>query len=119
MDKKIRFGLIGIGAQGGAYAGFLTGKAGFPGMPAPECPPHCALGALCDTDPAKEAMCKEKYPEYPFYTDWKEMVASGNVDAVITTVPHYLHTEIAIYCLEHGMHVLVEKPAGVLSLIHI
>ena len=41
------------------------------------------------------------------------MVASGNVDAVITTVPHYLHTEIAIYCLEHGMNVLVEKPAGV------
>ncbi len=113
MEKKIRFGLIGIGAQGGAYAGFLTGKAGFPGMPAPECPPHCELGALCDIDPAKEAMCKEKYPEYPFFRDWKEMVASGTVDAVITTVPHYLHHEIAIYCLEHGMNVLVEKPAGV------
>lgn len=113
MDKKIRFGLIGIGAQGGAYAGFLSGKGGFPGMPVPECPPHCALGALCDTDPEKEKMCKEKYPEVPFYTDWKEMVASGNVDAVITTVPHYLHHEIAIYCLEHGMNVLVEKPAGV------
>lgn len=112
MDK-IRFGLIGIGAQGGAYAGFLTGKGGFAGMPAPECPPHCALGALCDIDPAKEAMCKEKYPDVPFYKDWKEMVASGNVDAVITTVPHYLHHEIAIYCLEHGMNVLVEKPAGV------
>lgn len=115
MDKKIRYGLIGIGAQGGAYAGFLTGTAGFPGMPAPECPPHCALGALCDIDPAKEAMCKEKYPEIPFYKDWKEMVASGDVDAVITTVPHYLHTEIAIYCLEHGMPVLGEKPAGVYS----
>lgn len=113
MDKKIRFGLIGIGAQGGAYAGFLTGRASFPGMPAPECPPHCALGALCDIDPEKEAMCKEKYPEYPFFKDWKEMVASGTVDAVITTVPHYLHTEIAIYCLEHGMPVLGEKPAGV------
>ena len=81
-------------------------------MPAPECPPHCALGALCDIDPEKEAMCKEKYPEVPFFKDWKEMVASGTVDAVITTVPHYLHTEIAIYCLEHGMNVLVEKPAG-------
>lgn len=112
MDK-IRYGIIGLGAQGGAYAGFLSGKGGFPGMPAPECPPHCALGALCDNDPAKEAMYKEKYPEYPFYSDWKEMVASGDVDAVITTVPHYLHTEIAIYCLEHGMNVLVEKPAGV------
>lgn len=111
--EKVRFGLIGIGAQGGAYAGFLTGKGGFPGMPAPECPPHCALGALCDIDPEKEKMCKENYPEVPFYKDWKEMVASGNVDAVITTVPHYLHHEIAIYCLEHGMNVLVEKPAGV------
>ncbi len=111
--EKVRFGLIGIGAQGGAYAGFLTGKGGFPGMPTPECPPHCALGALCDIDPEKEKMCKEKYPEIPFYTDWKEMVASGNVDAVVTTVPHYLHHEIAIYCLEHGMNVLVEKPAGV------
>lgn len=38
---------------------------------------------------------------------------SGTVDAVVTTVPHYLHTEIAIYCLERGMNVLVEKPAGV------
>ena len=113
MDKKIRFGLIGIGAQGGAYAGFLSGKGGFPGMPVPECPPHCALGALCDTDPEKEKMCREKYPEVPFYSDWKELVASGNVDAVVTTVPHYLHHEIAIYCLEHGMNVLVEKPAGV------
>ena len=111
--EKIRFGLIGVGTQGSAYAGFLTGKGGFAGMPAPECPPHCALGALCDIDPAKEAMCREKYPEIPFYTDWKELIASGKVDAVITTVPHYLHHEIAIYCLEHGMNVLVEKPAGV------
>ena len=113
MDKKIRFGLIGIGTQGGTYAGFLTGKAGIPGMAAPECPPHCALGALCDIDPAKEKMCREKYPEIPFYRDWKEMVDSDDVDAVITTVPHYLHHEIAIYCLEHGRNVLVEKPAGV------
>ena len=113
--KKVRYGLIGIGAQGGAYAGFLTGKGGFPGMPSPDCPPHCELGALCDIDPAKEEMCKEKYPEVPFFKDWKDMVNSGLVDAVITTVPHYLHTEIAIYCLEHGMNVLVEKPAGVYS----
>ena len=30
--EKVRFGLIGIGAQGGAYAGFLTGKGGMFGM---------------------------------------------------------------------------------------
>ncbi len=112
--KKVRYGLIGIGAQGGAYAAFLTGKAsGFPGMPAVECPENCTLGALCDIDPKKEEFCKTAYADYPFFTDWKDMVASGTVDAVITTVPHYLHTEMAIYCLEKGMPVLVEKPAGV------
>lgn len=111
--EKVRYGIIGVGNQGGAYAGFLTGTGSVPGMPAAPCPPHCALGALCDIDPQKEEMCKEKYPDVPFYKDWKDMVASGDVDAVITTVPHYLHTEIAIYCLEHGMNVLVEKPAGV------
>lgn len=112
--KKVRYGIVGVGAQGGIYAGFLTGRgASFPGMKAPECPPHCVLGALSDIDPEKEKMCREKYPEYPFYKDWKEMVNSGDVDAVITTVPHFLHSEIAIYCLEHGVNVLVEKPAGV------
>ena len=103
MENKIRFGLIGIGAQGGSYAGILTGKgSGFPGMPAPEIPPHCALGALCDIDPEKEKMCKEKYPEIPFYKDWKEMVASGNVDAVITTVPRTYDLSGWEYLITHA-----------------
>lgn len=104
MRKKIRFGIIGVGAQGTTYAGFLTSERG---------PAHGTLGALCDVDPAREAFCKETYPDVPFYKDWKDMVQSQDVDAVITTVPHYLHTEIAIYCMEHGRNVLVEKPAGV------
>ena len=37
------------------------------------------------------------------------------MDAIVTTVPHYLHTEMAIYAIEHGMPVLVEKPAGVFA----
>ncbi len=113
MDKKIRYGIIGVGVQGGTYAGFFTGaEPPFPGMPKPDLP-HCSLGALCDIDPEKEAMCREKYPDIPFFKDWKDLVNSGLVDAVITTVPHYLHPVIGIYCLEHGMNVLVEKPAGV------
>ncbi len=115
-NEKIRYGLIGIGAQGSAYARFLTnGPSPFPGVAVAPCPPHCALGALCDIDPKKEKMCRETYPDVPFFKDWKEMIASGTVDAVITTVPHYLHHEIAIYAMEHGMNVLCEKPAGVRS----
>lgn len=115
MSKKVRYGLIGIGAQGSMYAKILTGQPMMPGLPPMTAPEHCELGALCDVDPAKEKMCKENYADIPFFSDWKEMVASGKVDAVITTVPHYLHTEMAIYCIEHGMNVLVEKPAGVFA----
>jgi predicted dehydrogenase len=71
------------------------------------------IGAICDINPEIEKQYKEEYPELPFFSDWKELVDSRLVDAVVTTVPHYLHTEIAIYCLEHGVHVLVEKPASV------
>ena len=38
--KKIKLGIIGVGAQGGAYAGFISGKGGFPGMPAPRQPEY-------------------------------------------------------------------------------
>ena len=48
-EGKIRYGLIGIGAQGGSYARFLTNApAPFPGMVCAPCPDNCALGALCD-----------------------------------------------------------------------
>ena len=115
-EGKLRYGLIGIGAQGGSYARFLTNApAPFPGMVCAPCPDNCALGALCDIDPEKEKMCKEQYPDVPFFKDWKDMIASGTVDAIITTVPHYLHHEISIYAMEHGMNVLCEKPAGVRS----
>ena len=49
-------------------------------------------------------------PDVPFFKDWKDMIASGTVDAIITTVPHYLHHEISIYAMEHGMNVLCESP---------
>jgi predicted dehydrogenase len=76
-------------------------------------PETIELGALCDIDPAAKANCAEKFPEVPFFDNWQEMVASGQVDAVVTTVPHYMHPEMAIYALDNGIHVLVDKPAGV------
>ncbi len=101
--KKVRLGIIGIGAQGGAYAGFiLDGKV-----------KNMELGAISDIDPANKAMCLEKYPNIPFYENYIDMLESGDVDAVVTCVPHFLHPEIGIQSLKRNVHVLVEKPAGV------
>ncbi|HBP38862.1 MAG TPA: gfo/Idh/MocA family oxidoreductase, partial [Clostridiales bacterium] len=108
--NQVRFGIIGVGVQGSYYAGFLTGNSQIAAVKQPE---QALLGALCDIDPAKLAACREKYPDIPVFTDYRALIDSGLVDAVITTVPHYLHPEIAIYALGHGVHALVEKPAGV------
>ena len=105
MDK-IRYGIIGFGAQGSSYVNILTGTPAFPGFPAAAIPANCELGAICDIDEAKREAAAAKFPNIPIYADYKEMIASGNVDAVITTVPHYLHHEMAIYAMEHGMHVI-------------
>ena len=113
MDKRIRYGIIGFGTQGSNYSNILTGTASFPGFPAAPIPPHCTLGAICDIDPARRELAKQKFPDYPVFEDYRDMIASGHCDAVITTVPHYLHHEMAIYAMEHGMNVICEKPAGV------
>ncbi|WP_085993642.1 Gfo/Idh/MocA family protein [Oceanobacillus senegalensis] len=101
--SKVRLGIIGFGAQGGAYAGFISeGRV-----------KNMEIGAICDTDPEKKKEAEEKYPNVPFYNNYIDMLESGDVDAVVTTVPHYLHPEMGIEALKRDVHVLGEKPAGV------
>src|SRR5690606_25901054 len=102
-EKNVRLGIIGLGAQGGMYAGVIAdGKVA--GM---------SLGAIADTDPAKKELAAEKHPDVPFYDDYVAMLDSGDVDAIVTTVPHYLHPEMTITAIGKGIHALTEKPAGV------
>lgn len=100
---KLRFGIIGYGAQGSMYTSFIE-----QGMVK-----SMDLVAICDIDEAKQAKLNEAFPNKKIYSDYKEMITSGDVDAIITTVPHYLHPEMATFALDNGVHVLNEKPAGV------
>lgn len=101
MTKKVRLGIIGVGAQGSVYAKFIS-----EGMT-----PHLEIGAICDIDESKKELADTYH--VPFYTDYQKMIQDGVVDAIVTCVPHYLHAEMGIYALEHQTHALVEKPAGV------
>jgi predicted dehydrogenase len=44
------------------------------------------------------------------FKDWRNLVESEEVEAVIVTTPNHTHEEIAYCALEAGKHVLVEKP---------
>lgn len=44
------------------------------------------------------------------YADYREMVLREKPDIVVITLPHDLHKEAAVFCVEAGCHVLLEKP---------
>jgi predicted dehydrogenase len=45
-------------------------------------------------------------------TDWRELLARADIDAVIVATPQDSHVEIARTAISAGIHVLVEKPAA-------
>ena len=103
MADKVRLGIVGLGAQGSMYAQFIkTGMV-----------PNMEIGAICDHDQAKAEIVQGEFPDVKFYSDYETMLDSGDVDAIVTCVPHYLHPEMGIAALQRGVHALVEKPAGV------
>ena len=103
MADMVRLGIIGLGQQGGMYARLVT-----EGMV-----PHMSIGAICDRNGDKRELARSTYPDAPVYVDYLEMISSGDVNAVVTTVPHYLHPEMGIAALDRGVHALIDKPAGV------
>ena len=102
--EKVRLGIIGIGGMGTNHArSILEGKV-----------PNMVLTAVSDTRPERLSFAeKELSKELALFSDGKELIDSGNVDAVLVATPHYMHPDYVIYALSHGVHAITEKPAGV------
>lgn len=106
MVDKVKLGIIGYGAEGGMYAGFFKNND-------ERLNDNIELAAICDNDPAKKAKVAEDFPGLPFFDNYLDLLESGIVNAIVTTVPHYDHCVMGIAALERGIHLLGEKPAGV------
>lgn len=97
--EKIRLGIVGMGNMGnGHFQNVLDGSC-----------PSVRVSAICDIDPDR----LKGREDIACFTDSNEMMDSGLVDAILIVVPHYSHPTIAIEAFKRGLHVLVEKPAGV------
>lgn len=105
MDK-VRYGVIGIGNMGNGYIGdYKAGKI-----------IGGELTAVCDINEEKINAAKERLPENcTVFTDAEELMKSGLVDAVVIATPHYFHPTLAVKAFEYGLHVVIEKPAGVFT----
>ena len=62
-------------------------------------------------------MAKEKIKDdsIPVYASFEEMIEKENPDFIDVCSPSYMHTDMTVYALEHGKHVLCEKPMSISS----
>lgn len=103
MDK-VRIGVIGIGGRGTAHAKFFLADD----------IPHGEITAVCDIDPDRIQWARDNMGEnVRTFDNGDDLIKSGAVDAIIVATPHYDHPTFAIKGFEQGLHVLIEKPAGV------
>ncbi|MBP5489176.1 MAG: Gfo/Idh/MocA family oxidoreductase [Lachnospiraceae bacterium] len=102
--EKVRLGIIGIGGMGSAHALSIVGGE----------VPELRLTAVADIRESRLAWAEEMLPkDVKRFDDGRKMIDSGECDAVLIATPHYLHPDFVIYALEHGLHAISEKPAGV------
>jgi hypothetical protein len=76
------------------------------------CAPTENIVALCDVDDKQAARTFGEFPKAPKYKDFRKMLdkEGPGIDAVIVTIPDFMHTTAALWCMERGKHVYVQKP---------
>lgn len=98
--EKLRVGIIGCGKIFPMHAVSVSKQE------------QAELAAVCDCKEERARAAAEAYG-CRWYTDYKEMMEKERLDSVHICTPHFLHPEMAIYALNHGLHVLTEKPMAI------
>lgn len=97
--NKIKVGLIGSGRAGMIHARNFRGSV-----------PLAQIVAVCDpVEDAAIAAAKELEID-KYYTDYINIIADDEIDAVIIATPTKYHCEIAIAAAKAKKHILCEKP---------
>ena len=68
------------------------------------------MAVCCDMNPQRLEQVHTKYPWVELTTEYDKVLKSPEVEAVAVATPVATHYEFARKALEHGKHVLVEKP---------
>lgn len=91
-------GMIGIGVGGAEI------------LPAMDSTPGIELYAGADINSVTRERFQARYPEAKVYDSIESLCADPDLDAVWVSTPNRFHAPHTIYALEHGKHVVVEKP---------
>jgi UDP-N-acetylglucosamine 3-dehydrogenase len=97
MDR-LRIGVIGLGWFGEIHCETIMGV------------PNMELAALCTRRADRLAEQATKFGVKKTYTDYRDLLADKDIDAVSIVTMWDQHTEPAVAALKAGKHVFLEKP---------
>ncbi len=97
-SQHVNLGMIGLGWRGSVLLDAFRQVAGV------------NIAGICDVDTALIDEQAEKYPKAARYVDLREMLDSPDIDAVVIATCNHWHCLAAIWAMQAGKHVYVEKP---------
>ena len=103
---KVRLGIIGLGHRGPSHLRTLLRIEGI------------EVRALCDLRPERVEAARKMLDGTPhkpqLYSgsaeEWKRMCERPDLDLVYITPPYYMHSDMAVFAMEHGKHAASEVP---------
>lgn len=96
--KKIKYGVIGLGWFGEKHCEALSGQ------------PNVELHSLCTRNPARLAEVAQTFGVRHRFTDYEQMLADPELEAVSVVTMYDKHRAPAVAALQAGKHVFLEKP---------
>lgn len=101
MPEQVKIGVVGTSWW--ADMMFLPILAGYE---------RAKLSAICGRNRARAEEMAAKYAVPQVFTDYRQMIEQGDLDAVVIATPDDTHYEITMAALEAGVHVLCDKPVA-------
>lgn len=95
---RTRIAVVGTGAWGLSHVRTFAAE------------PRAAVTWVCDPDAAALGRAAALVPDAHATRDPAEVLRARDVDAIVIATPAITHADLAVQCLAHGRHVLVEKP---------
>jgi predicted dehydrogenase len=99
MAENVRVGVIGT-----------SWYADLAHLPRVKSHPRAKLAAVCGRNRERAQEMAHKYDIPLVYTDYREMIEKGNLDAVVVSTPDDMHYPMTMAALDARLHVLCEKP---------
>ncbi len=101
--NKVKLAIIGCGSIATAHH-----------IPCYKVNPHAEILYFCDIIPERARAAADDYKNGSrAVTDYKEVLANPEVEAVDICTPNKMHSVISVDALRAGKHVLCEKPAAI------